>query len=282
MVASKIRTKIRCYSYIIHAYARLHKADQAFAVYERMKADGLEATDGEFAALARVLAATEESDESPRALALLEDMRQTLPELAGETIEALGQWFSKTGALVARPATVADSGMCTSCGDVLAAVDLDDAGVTSLMEKLDKIVREDPLRVARWEEFCGKLGTLQFDVIIDGANIGYYKPNLNTGTEHVNYEQIDMVVEHLIEQGRKPLLVLQYRHLKYDWVPQEYHGLIRKWKSQDVLLVCPLKSNDDWYWMYAALNARGKIAVITNDQMRDHTFQMLAQRDFTK
>jgi pentatricopeptide repeat protein len=283
MVAAKLKTKIRSYSYVLQAYSRLHKADRAFAIYERMKADGLEATDTEFASLIRVLAATGEGEgSSARAAGLLDDMNKALLELSSETIEALSTWYSRQGALVSRPAHVGDNGLCTSCGDVLASVDLGDAAVASLMEKLDAIVREDPGRVARWEDFCSKLPYLKFDVIIDGANIGFYKPQLETGVQHVNYEQIDMVVDHLLEQGYQPLLVLQYRHLKYDWVPEQFHPLIKKWKSSEVLFVCPLKSNDDWYWMYAALQRGKKVAVVTNDEMRDHTFQMLAHRDFMR
>ena len=41
----------------------------------------------------------------------------------------------------------------------------------------------------------------------------------------------------------------------------------------------PLRgTNDDWYWLYAA--AQTGAMVVTNDQMRDHDFQMLSPRQF--
>ena len=45
--------------------------------------------------------------------------------------------------------------------------------------------------------------------------------------------------------------------------------------------------NDDWYWMHAALIHGGNpdkpsVLAITNDEMRDHHFQMLAQGSFLR
>ena len=41
-------------------------------------------------------------------------------------------------------------------------------------------------------------------------------------------------------------------------------------------------NNDDWYWLYAAVCSGDNILVVTNDQMRDHHFCMLAPRFFLK
>ena len=45
--------------------------------------------------------------------------------------------------------------------------------------------------------------------------------------------------------------------------------------------------NDDWYWMHAALINGGRdgvpsVLAITNDEMRDHHFQMLAEGSFLR
>ncbi|KAJ1401664.1 hypothetical protein B484DRAFT_300011, partial [Ochromonadaceae sp. CCMP2298] len=36
--------------------------------------------------------------------------------------------------------------------------------------------------------------------------------------------------------------------------------------------------NDDWFWLYAAVSLRKR--VVTNDEMRDHHFQLLHPRWF--
>lgn len=40
--------------------------------------------------------------------------------------------------------------------------------------------------------------------------------------------------------------------------------------------------NDDWFWLHAALYCGPKTLVVTNDEMRDHHFQMLAARSFLR
>lgn len=285
MISRGIRTKIRSYEPLLLSYCRLAKASQAWSMYERMTADGLEPTEAEFAALIRLCTAS--NDGERLAKVVLPGMQEFLLELSADTLDALEECFRQTGALVTRPAEVMhETGLCKACGDTLSSVDLTPEATKALMDKLDAIVREDPKRVLRWDEFLRNLQSREFDVIIDGANVGFYnashRQSENGEHTHVDYDQIAWVTEHLQEQGYKPLLVLQYRHIRYEWAPEEYHALISKWMSEKVLLVAPLKSNDDWYWMYAALAKGGKVAVITNDEMRDHTFQMLAERDFMR
>ena len=40
--------------------------------------------------------------------------------------------------------------------------------------------------------------------------------------------------------------------------------------------------NDDWFWMHAALVLGPGTLVLTNDEMRDHHFQMLSPRSFLR
>jgi proteinaceous RNase P len=44
----------------------------------------------------------------------------------------------------------------------------------------------------------------------------------------------------------------------------------------------PAGSNDDWYWMYAAVAAGPRGLLVSNDEMRDHMFQLLAPRYFAR
>lgn len=52
--------------------------------------------------------------------------------------------------------------------------------------------------------------------------------------------------------------------------------------QQHRFFVTPYGSNDDWYWMYAAVAAGSQGRLISNDEMRDHVFQLLAPRYFYK
>ena len=135
-------------------------------------------------------------------------------------------------------------------------------------------------RQAEWKRFCDfllKKGPL--DVLIDGANVGFFKQNFASAPKHVDYEQIDWVVQHFTDSGKRVLLVLHERHFG-DIMPPKYRNLEEKWVKSGVLYKTPRGMNDDWFWLHAAL--KYKSLVLTNDEMRDHHFQMLAPRIFLR
>lgn len=122
--------------------------------------------------------------------------------------------------------------------------------------------------------FNGKLG---FNIIVDGANVGYFKQNYSGAPSHVNYQQIDQLLQHLRSLGHTPLLILHSRHLGRHMVPDaEAEQIIQRWRSDGCLYATPKGFNDDWFWLYAAVSQRCR--VVTNDEMRDHHFQLLSPK----
>ena len=117
------------------------------------------------------------------------------------------------------------------------------------------------------------------------------------------------MVRHLLE-GRQQqndqhniILFLHERHFTSNLVPQyAKNELLPLWESNivpyDKLTVyrTPSGMNDDWFWMHAALlnggsgsscsNSNGSknpnVLTITNDEMRDHHFQMLSDDSFVR
>ena len=49
-----------------------------------------------------------------------------------------------------------------------------------------------------------------FDIFIDGANIAHYKQNFDGG--FFNYSQIQMILDHLQEEGYHALIILHEHH----------------------------------------------------------------------
>ena len=119
-----------------------------------------------------------------------------------------------------------------------------------------------------------------YDVIIDGANIGYYKQNYAEAPQHVDFRQIDWMLRHLQRIGYKPLLMLHCRHLHSNAVPADYMPLVKAWRNEKLVFETPSKCNDDWFWLYLAVTLQCK--VVTNDEMWDHHFQMLSPRSFAR
>lgn len=135
-----------------------------------------------------------------------------------------------------------------------------------------------------WRNFTNFLRRSEkgWDVVIDGANVGYYQQNFASAPKHVDYEKIDWVVQHFLRSPKKLkiLLVMHTRHFTRDMLPQQDVPIVDEWRRQGILYQTPFGMNDDWFWMHAALEYRA--LVVTNDEMRDHHFQMLAPRYFLR
>jgi len=59
-------------------------------------------------------------------------------------------------------------------------------------------------------------------------------------------------------------------------------SLLKRLEDEKCFYAAPHGSNDDWYWMYAAVAAGPKGLLVSNDEMRDHLFHMLAPKFFNK
>jgi pentatricopeptide repeat protein len=114
------------------------------------------------------------------------------------------------------------------------------------------------------------------DVVVDGANVGYYQQNFENASGYIDYFQLDAMVRHLISIGRRPLLILHCRHIFNSFMPEDYKRVIKSWRRKNILYVSPSGCNDDTFWLY--LTVLLGCDVVTNDEMRDHHFQMLSPR----
>ena len=146
--------------------------------------------------------------------------------------------------------------------------------------KLDDRAREQ--REHHWLQFERFLESHQPDVVVDGANVGYYETNFEGAPRHVDYKQIDWVVDDLRRQGKKVLLIMHCRHFSRQTMPDAYVPLMKRWLNDGILYRTPPGMNDDWFWMHAALSSGPGTLMVTNDELRDHHFQMLAERWFVR
>jgi len=130
-------------------------------------------------------------------------------------------------------------------------------------------------------EKCGS-NSSKLHIVIDGANIGYYKQNFSKAPKHVDYRQIDKVVKHFQMQGQSALLFLHERHFSRQLMPRWAESIVDEWEKDEILYRTPHGANDDWFWMHAALWCGRGTMIMSNDEMRDHHFQMLAHRSFLR
>jgi len=91
-------------------------------------------------------------------------------------------------------------------------------------------------------------------------------------------------IQRIRREGPPPrvLLVLHEKHTTGRPAGSEEAKLLARWSEEGVLLATPRKQNDDLYWLYAAMASGDGCCVVSNDQMRDHSFGMLRPRSFSR
>lgn len=170
-----------------------------------------------------------------------------------------------------------DSHTCAHCQQQLRSVDANEATVLALIKDTASLApTQNDAKRREWEQFLQweQAHLAEFDCIVDGANMAYFRSSA-PGTDHdePKYEHADVMMDHLVAQGRKPLLFFHARHFKHNGIPKP---IVSKWKAKTYIV--PHGHNDDVFWLYFALRMSVKNPqawLITNDQMRDHKFEMI-------
>ncbi|CAL4970046.1 unnamed protein product [Urochloa decumbens] len=170
------------------------------------------------------------------------------------------------------------NGVCLACGEKLTIIDLDPKETDDFATFVAKLAikRERNSNFEIFQKWLERNGP--FETVVDAANVGLFSH------KHLSLSKVNAVADAIRQRlaSRKwPLIVLHNRHLTGDRIKKpSNHKLVEKWRQANSIFATPNGSNDDWYWLYAAI--RCKCLIITNDEMRDHTFQMLEKNFFPK
>lgn len=82
---------------------------------------------------------------------------------------------------------------------------------------------------------------------------------------------------------RRPLVVLHTNRTRGGPAQApSAKSFLKKINDEKCFYAAPQGSNDDWYWMYAAVSCGQDGLLISNDEMRDHLFNLLAPKYFSK
>lgn len=73
--------------------------------------------------------------------------------------------------------------------------------------------------------------------------------------------------------GKWPLVFWHNKRTNALLDNSSHRRVVEEWINKGVLYTTPIGSNDDWYWLYAAVKL--KCLLVTNDEMRDHIFELL-------
>ncbi|CAH0519946.1 unnamed protein product [Peronospora belbahrii] len=279
---AKVVPKLRTFSPLLQAYSAAGNLDKCVWVHEKLRSHDLEPMEDGYVALLRVCVKTGNAE---RFYAFLHRFIDEIWQPSLSTWDVLKEWFNSEASQVngrkwkISEGTVSKEGVCSVTNNQLQSLDLSTELEEALLTKIEKLVRTDEKRKSQWDEFkqwLGKFGP--FDVIIDAANVGYCNQNFHGGG--FNYGQIKLMVQHYEAKNKKVLIVLHERRTLDEQVPIEYRTLIAEWRASHKMFNCQPGNNDDWYWLYAAVKLGGRTLMVSNDEMRDHHFQMIHNRSF--
>jgi Pentacotripeptide-repeat region of PRORP len=95
-------------------------------------------------------------------------------------------------------------------------------------KKLPRNADDMSERSRHWQQFQDFLSAYtkrninKIDIVIDGANVGYYRRSFPDAPKHVDYAQIAWIVEHFQKQHKSVLLIMHSRHFSRSLMPREF------------------------------------------------------------
>ncbi|TYI17176.1 hypothetical protein ES332_A07G005700v1 [Gossypium tomentosum] len=283
--------------------------NKAFEVEKHMLEHGVQPEEPELEALLRV---SVEAGKGDKVYYLLHKLRTSVRKISPSTADIIVRWFeSKAASRVGKRridqklikeaienagggwhgqgwlgkgkwsisyTVVGDDALCKCCGDKLALIDLDPIETEKFAESVVSIAikREKNFSFQKFQKWLDYYGP--FEAVVDAANVGLFSQKRFMPSK-VN--AVVNAIRQKLPSRRWPLIVLHNKRITGRKMDEPVNkALIEKWKNADALYSTPTGSNDDWYWLYAAI--KFKCLIVTNDEMRDHTFQLLGNEFFPK
>ncbi|CAO2196098.1 unnamed protein product [Urochloa humidicola] len=303
--------RLRSYSPVLAAFRRAGDASKAYAVEAHMAASGVSPEEPDLTALLDVSCTSGDAD---KVYEYMHKLRQTVDCVSEETAHVVEGWFRtgkaamagkaewdaaqvkdaivlngggchRLGWLGTGPWTVqrvraGADGQCGGCNCRLASVDIDMEETQRFADSVAALVleRETKANFSHFQEWLEE--NKDYEAIVDGANIALYQQNFAEGG--FSLTQLDAIVTELRDRyhGKWPLVVLHNKRIAKLMESSSNRHLIETWRANGALYTTPSGSNDDWYWLYAAIKLN--CLLVTNDEMRDHIFELLGSSFFPK
>ncbi|XP_059591671.1 proteinaceous RNase P 1, chloroplastic/mitochondrial isoform X3 [Vitis vinifera] len=309
MKSCGIPPKLRSYGPPLFGFCKKGDANRAYEVDAHMVESGVVAEEPELCAL---LGLSVESRWVDQVYEMMHRLRASVRQVSESTAEVVERWFNSEDAAgvgeenwdvgKVREGVVKggggwhgqgwlgkgkwkvgrtemdEAGVCQSCGEKLVGIDIDPRETENFASSLTKLacqreVKADFVQFQEWLQWHGP-----FDAVVDGANVSLINQ------KSFSFFELNSVVNCLrqISPSKQLPLVILHRSRVTGGPAQNPNNekLIQSWKKSGALYATPAGSNDDWYWLYAAVN--GNCLLVTNDEMRDHLFQLLGTSFFPR
>ncbi|KAJ4831635.1 Proteinaceous RNase P 1, chloroplastic/mitochondrial [Turnera subulata] len=309
MQNSNIQPRLRSYGPALFGFCKKGMVDKAYEVDAHMIESGVAAEEPEISSLLKVSA---DANKAEKVYEMLHRLRTTTRQVTDSTAGIIEDWFkseyagnvgeenwevSKIKQAVVRGGggwhgqgwlgsgqwkvarTCMDQqGVCQTCHEKLVCIDIDPKETENFATSLANLAfeREGKADFFQFQEWLQRRGP--FDAVIDGANMGL------ANQRSFNFYQLNTVVNKMRQMSpskRLPLVILHRSRVTGGPAQNPNNQkLLENWRKSGALFATPPGSNDDWYWLYAAVSS--KCLLVTNDEMRDHLFQLLGTSFFPR
>eukprot|EP00249_Psilotum_nudum_P024119 c29098_g1_i3 orf=117-2468(+) len=316
MAEANIVPRLRSYGPALYTYCENGEVEKAFEVDAHMLAAGILPEESELAALLKL---SVESGLDDKVYLVMHRLRTTVRELSPSTVGIIAKWFNSEagsfagkvfweslptneqvkaatevsgggwhglgwlgkGSWTVERTQIDKKGTCLCCGEPLCTIDIDPHETENFAKSITKLAYQREVKPDEFKKFQRWLNEQEpYDAVVDGANVGMYHQNFAEGG--FNFQQLsDVVTEIQARSPRKkvPLIILHHRRTGgVAASSQNAQKLLATWIDTNAFYTTPTGSNDDWYWLYAAVKCR--CLLVTNDEMRDHLFQLLGNAFF--
>eukprot|EP00949_MAST-11_sp_MAST-11-sp1_P000763 g763.t1 len=263
----------RMYSPLLlhHPVETLADLEDLFALYEDGKGNSVEYREEDFCAILSACSqfvSTKKPDEAARDAAAqffekaMDDMHEVFHLVGPEVERVLLEWYGSSAKVSEIDAA---TGACSNCGRRMQSIDLTPDERKTMLEKIhsDLVIpntgENGKVAFGNFTRYLERKGPA--DVIIDGANVGYF--NMSASGD-INFSQIDRVARYFESQmhrfGGRVIIVLHSRHLHISKLREDRSGekmmLSNRWRQAGLLYKTPPKMNDDWFWLYGSIPFR--------------------------
>ncbi|KAL8040601.1 hypothetical protein ABFX02_10G109000 [Erythranthe guttata] len=304
-----INPRLRSYGPALSIFCSNGDIDNAFKVESHMLEHGVYPEEPELEALLKV---SIDAGKSEKVYNVLHKLRTSVRQVSSSTAELIERWFtSKTASRVGKRkwdqnliieamknggggwhgkgwlgkgkwtvsrSPVDSDGLCKCCGKKLVTIDLDPVETENFAKSVASIAAEREKdssfqKFQKWLDYYGP-----FEAVVDAANVGLYSQR-SFKPSKVN--AVVNGIRQMLHCRKWPLIVLHNRRINGGKMEEPFNkALIEKWRTADAIYATPTGSNDDWYWLYAAIKCG--CLLVTNDEMRDHLFQLFGNDFFPK
>ncbi|PPR93512.1 hypothetical protein GOBAR_AA27155 [Gossypium barbadense] len=256
-----IPPRLRSYGPALLGFCEKGNAEKAYEVDAHMFESGVTPEEPELSALLKVSINTKKAD---KVYEMLQRFRASVRQVSESTLQVVEDWFkSKDAASVG-----AEKWDVKQIKEAVIGGGGGWHGLGWLGSGRWRVVRTE-MTENEWLQQHGP-----FDAVVDGANVALIN------SEAFNLNQLKNVVNKLQQMSptkRSPLIILHRSRIARDPNKRKW---LERWQRAGVLYATPYGSNDDWYWLYAAVSC--KCLLVTNDEMRDHLFQLLGNSFFPR